>query len=357
MTARGRKLLALTGLGLALLAAATAALAIKVWRGLERPFKGYSGATETVVVAPGSSARAILGELEAKGVLADATLARAYLVYGREGAQLKAGEYLFSGPLSARQVLGKLIAGEVVERSVTVIEGLTLEEIADHLAAEGFGERDALLAAMRTPEAVRDLSPEARDLEGYLFPETYHFAAGTPAAEIVAAMVRTFRGHFTGEIIPLEPATGGLTPHQLVTLASIIEKEARRAEERPLIAAVYRNRLRQGIGLYADPTVIYALKRLGRWNGNLTRADLALDSPYNTYRFGGLPPGPIAAPGLASLEAAAAPADVPYLYFVSRNDGSHVFAATLAEHNRNVERWQRRYWRERRAAERKARPH
>jgi UPF0755 protein len=137
---------------------------------------------------------------------------------------------------------------------------------------------------------------------------------------------------------------------ELVTLASIVEKEARLAAERPLIAAVYANRLERGMGLYADPTVIYALKKAGRWDGNIRRADLALDSPYNTYRHAGLPPGPIASPGAGSLRAAAAPADVPHLYFVGRNDGSHVFATTLQEHNRNVHQWQRLYWRERRRA-------
>ena len=144
------------------------------------------------------------------------------------------------------------------------------------------------------------------------------------------------------------------TVREVVTLASVVEKEAKIPDERPLIAGVYANRLARGIALYADPTVIYALKKLGRWDGNIRRTDLRVDSPYNTYRYPGLPPGPIASPGMASLRAAAAPAEVDHLYFVSRNDGTHVFADTLAEHNRNVERWQRRYWRERRAAERAA---
>ncbi len=133
-----------------------------------------------------------------------------------------------------------------------------------------------------------------------------------------------------------------------MTLASIVEKEAQLDEERPVIAGVYRNRLDRGIGLYADPTVIFALKQLGTWDGDIRRRDLELDSPYNTYRYPGLPPGPICSPGLASLLAAATPADVPYIYFVSRNDGTHVFAETLREHNRNVDEWQRRYWRDRR---------
>ncbi|HXT19538.1 MAG TPA: endolytic transglycosylase MltG, partial [Thermoanaerobaculia bacterium] len=137
---------------------------------------------------------------------------------------------------------------------------------------------------------------------------------------------------------------------EVVTLASIVEKEAKAAAERPLIAAVYANRLERGMGLFADPTIIFALKRLGRWDGNIRRDDLALDSPYNTYRHAGLPPGPICSAGVGALTAAADPADVPYLYFVSKNDGTHVFATTLEEHNRNVATWQRRYWRDRRAA-------
>jgi UPF0755 protein len=143
---------------------------------------------------------------------------------------------------------------------------------------------------------------------------------------------------------------------EVVTLASIVEEEAKVASERPLIAAVYANRLDRGMGLFADPTIIFALKRMGRWDGNIRRRDLALDSPYNTYRHAGLPPGPICSAGVGSLLAAADPADVPYLYFVSRNDGTHVFATSLDEHNRNVATWQRRYWRERRAAAGKPTP-
>ena len=135
-----------------------------------------------------------------------------------------------------------------------------------------------------------------------------------------------------------------------MTLASLIEKETSRPDERPLVSAVYQNRMRIGMGMQCDPTVIFALQRAGRWTGNLTRENLQFDSPYNTYRYRGLPPGPIAAPGRASLEAAVAPADVPYLYFVSRNDGSHVFAATLDEHNRNVHQYQVQYFRDQRRA-------
>ena len=162
------------------------------------------------------------------------------------------------------------------------------------------------------------------------------------------ALVRNFRRRWRERVEPELPKDGGRTVRELVTLASIVEKEARLAEERALIAAVYGNRLDQGMGLFADPTVIYALKLAGRWDGNIRKADLQIDSPYNTYRKPGLPPGPIANPGLASLRAAAAPATTPYYYFVARNDGSHVFSTNAAEHNANVEKYQRQYFRDRR---------
>jgi UPF0755 protein len=336
-------------------AAAAGLAAAWAWRGLSEPFQGYVGGERLVRVEAGSGAGRILERLEAEGVLADAWLARAYLVYRLGDPPLQAGEYRFAGAATAPQVLAKLIRGDVVRHSVTVVEGLTLEETAQHLAASGFGRLEVLLDAMRDPAAIADLDPEATDLEGYLFPDTYSFAGGTPAGEVVAALVRTFRQRWASDIAALLPDPPGRTVREVVTLASIVEKEARLAGERPLVAGVYWNRLGRGMGLYADPTVIFAVKRLGRWDGNLRREDLQLDSPYNTYRYGGLPPGPIASPGLASLAAAAAPAEVPYLYFVSRNDGSHVFAETLAEHNANVERWQRRWWRERWAQERRRR--
>jgi UPF0755 protein len=326
------------------------------WWKLQRPYKGYPGAEKQVTVEPGTGASQILQKLEKEGILADAKLARTYFIYFMGEPKVQAGEYLFKGPLTTSQVLRMLVRGEVVSRFVTIIEGLTLEEIADQLARERFGRREVFLDLMRSPRLIADLDADAPDLEGYLFPETYSFASGTGEREIVETLVRTFRQRFEREVRPrLASGPPGRSLRQVVTLASIVEKEARVASERPMIAAVYSNRLQRGIGLAADPTVIYVLKRLGRWHGNLRREDLRLDSPYNTYRWAGLPPGPICSPGLASLTAAAAPADVPYLYFVARNDGTHVFAETLAEHNKNVEIWQRRYWRNRWAAERRER--
>ena len=324
------------------------------WIKLQRPYQGYAGEEKIVQVEPGMGAAQILERLQQEGVLADARLARSYLIYFMDSAAMQAGEYRFRGPLTTPQVLRMLVKGRVLTHSITVIEGLTLEEIATQLDRAGYGRRQAFLDLMRSPALVADLDPEAPDLEGYLFPETYSFARSVDERTIVQAMVKTFRDRFEKEVRPLfdrNSGGGGRTVRQLVTLASIVEKEAQVATERPLIAAVYRNRLDRGIGLMADPTVIYALKRAGRWNGNIRRDDLRMESPYNTYRWAGLPPGPICNPGLASLVAAAEPAEAPYLYFVSRNDGTHVFAETLTEHNRNVEQWQRKYWRERRAQE------
>jgi UPF0755 protein len=326
-----------------------AGLAGWAWWSLQRPYKGYPEPERQVTVASGTSATQILLNLQKEGILADARLARLYLIYRLRDPKIQAGEYLFRGALSGPQVLQMLVHGKTLSHSFTLVEGMTLEETAEQLAGEGFGRHEVFLAQMRSPQRIADLDPEARDLEGYLFPETYSFAAGTGEKDIVDMLVRTFRRRFEKYVRPrLAQDPQGRSVRHLVILASIVEKEAKAAAERPLIAAVYQNREDRKIGLAADPTVIYALKKLGRWDGNLTRDDLRMDSPYNTYRWAGLPPGPICSPGLASLEAAAAPAHVPYLYFVSRNDGTHVFAETLQEHNRNVEVWQRQYWRDRR---------
>ena len=342
------------GLGiLLLLLMVPAALAAWSWWTLQNPYKGYEGPDKLVTIAPGSGTGKILQTLQRDGVIADAKLARVYLVLKGE-PRIQAGQYRFRGPLTTAAVLSKLVKGQIVARALTLVEGLTVDEIADQLARDGYGRREAFVGLMRSPQLIADLDPDAPDLEGYLFPETYSFAIATPEKEIVETLVKTFRRRFERDVRPrLAQGPPGRTLRQVVTLASIVEKEAKAAGDRPLIAAVYTNRLKGRIGLAADPTIIYALKRLGRWDGNLHKEDLRMDSPYNTYRFAGLPPGPICSPGAASLIAAAAPADVPYLYFVSRNDGTHVFASTLAEHNRNVEIWQKKFWRDRWAAERK----
>jgi len=224
---------------------------------------------------------------------------------------------------------------------VTFREGLTVREMAAVFESAGFGSAADFIAASRNAALIKDLDPEARDLEGYLFPDTYTLPRSATAVQLIERMVNRFQKAATPELRQAATARG-LTLRQLVTLASLVEKETAKPDERPVVSGVYTNRLKIGMGLQCDPTVIYALMLAGRYDGNIRKGDLQIDSPYNTYRYAGLPPGPIAAPGEASLHAAANPADVPYLYFVSRNDGSHVFSTTLDEHNRNVNEFQRR---------------
>jgi UPF0755 protein len=334
--------------------AAAGALSWHAWNRLHAPYRGGAAASVELEVAPGSSAAAILRELEERGVIESALRARLYLTYVLDAPPLQAGEYRFELPATTPEVLDKLIRGVVVARRVTLLEGWTLEEIASHLEVSGFGDRQVFLDMMRSGDLVADLDPEAGTLEGYLFPDTYAFTRSADERQIVDTLVANFRRRLEQEVLPV---TGPIEDLRgVVTLASIVEREATLDSERPLIAGVYAHRLRIGMALYADPTVIYALQLEGRWDGNLRRRDLELDSPYNTYRYPGLPPGPICSPGVQSLLAAARPAETDYLYFVSRNDGSHVFARTLQEHNRNVERWQRQYWRERWARERRGEP-
>ena len=327
---------------------------------IEEEFQGFPGVEAVVTIPSGASVRESIQLLEQAGVLRNETLARLYWRFKLNDPVVKAGEYRFQGAASMAEVLARIQRGDVLTHRVTILEGQTYEEIARHLAAKGFGSYEVFLSEMGSPSRIVDLDGEATDLEGYLFPDTYAFARGTGESQIVDALVSTFRERLI-EARALaaamrsntnQDAVAGSAPLELrdvVILASIVEKEALLDGERPIIAGVYANRLEIGMGLYADPTIIYALKKLGTWDGNLRRRDLEMESPYNTYRSVGLPPGPICSPGLASLAAALAPADVPYLYFVSRNDGSHVFARSLAEHNRNVHEWQKLYWRKRRA--------
>ncbi|MEO8196332.1 MAG: endolytic transglycosylase MltG [Thermoanaerobaculia bacterium] len=315
------------------------------WRELHRA--GPPGEAVVFAVPAGESASQILRRLESTGRIRSALLARAWLRWGLATPPLKAGEYELAAALSTVEILGKLQRGEIRTVAVTLVEGLDVDETAQVLAAAGLGEAGRLRAEFASPERISALDPAAGQLEGYLFPDTYRFAPGTAERGIADTLVTNFRRQYEARVLPLRTAADSRSLRELVILASLVEKEAKLDSERPLIAAVYANRLRRGIGLYADPTIIHALKLLGRWNGNLTKSDLRMESPWNTYRIAGLPPGPICSPGLASLEAAALPAEVSFLYFVSRNDGSHVFADTLAEHNRNVERWQKRPWRSR----------
>jgi UPF0755 protein len=315
---------------------------------IREPYRGYSGAEQFVEIPAGAGTKAIGDRLIAAGVIRDPMTYRIALWLSGNAKHLKAGEYRFDRPMTPETVIAKIAHGDVYVINLTFPEGLTIAEMARIFESHGFGPSSAFVEAANDATPIHALDPEAKDLEGYLFPETYALPRRTDAGRLVRMMVDRFTRVFTADLRQAAEARG-LSVRQAVTLASIVEKETARRDERPVVAAVYANRLRIGMGLQCDPTVIYALLRAGRYGGNLHKDDLSFDSPYNTYRYRGLPPGPIAAPGKGSLEAALHPAETDFLYFVSRNDGSHEFARTLDEHNRNVQQFQVQYFRDRRA--------
>ena len=306
-----------------------------------QPYKGYAANEQFVDIPPGTGPAEIGRRLSNAGVIRDRLTFRIELVRSGNGRRLQAGEYRFDKPMTVREVVSKIARGDVYILPITFREGLTIREMSGLYESKGFGAAGEFMKAASDARPIHGIDPAAKNLEGYLFPDTYAMPRQSTPEQLVARMVAGFEKALTPEL-RAQAEGRGLSVRDLVTLASLVEKETGKAEERPLVAAVYANRLSIGMGLQCDPTVIYALQRADRYTGNLTREDLQFDSPYNTYRYRGLPPGPIAAPGRASLEAAANPADVPYLYFVSRGDGSHVFATTLDEHNRNVYEFQKR---------------
>lgn len=295
-------------------------------------------APRLIVVPPGASFARVAERLEAEGVIAGAFEFKVLSRLRGNAHSIKAGEYDFQGPAAPGKVLDRLIAGDVRRIRFTVPEGLNLAEIAAKLEAEGHGDKTAFLTLARDAVFISSLGLDVPSLEGYLFPETYTLESGTSEDQLIKAMVDQFRARLDPAL--KEAAAGrGLDLHQLVTLASIIQKEAGNDEEMPVISGVFHNRLRLRMPLQADPTVIYGI---ADFDGNLTRNHLNTPSPYNTYRMRGLPSGPIASPGEEALRAAALPAAVDYLYFVSRGDGTHVFSETLKEHNSMVRRFQLR---------------
>ena len=332
-----------------LLVIAAAGAGVWVYLRAGTPYKGFSGEEQFVDIPQGAGSRTIGDRLVQGGVVRDHLTFRVALWLTGQGRHLKAGEYRFDRAMTPAEVVDKLARGDVFVIRLTFPEGLTSFEMAKIFESHGLGTAASFVEAAKDVSAVRAVDPQAKSLEGYLFPETYAVPRRTDAPKLVQLMVAQFEHAWTPAL--REAATAQyLSVHDAVTLASIVEKETAQPVERPTVAAVYENRLRIGMPLQCDPTVIYALQRAGRYTGNLRRDDLMFDSPYNTYRYPGLPPGPIAAPGKGSLEAAAAPAAVEYVYFVSRNDGTHEFARTLDEHNRNVQRWQVQYFRDQRAA-------
>ncbi len=311
------------------------------------PYQGYRRQA-VVIVEQGMGRRAIADRLAARGVLYSRWPFLFY-AYFYAGHTLKAGEYLFDRPRSPASVFHQLERGEVRVYALTIPEGWTHWEIADEVARRNLANRDAFLRATENPELIRSLAPEAASLEGYLFPDTYYFARPSSPEQMVSTMVERFRRVYSGlRQAASERASEGtnpqnLTPHQLVTLASLVEKETGAAGERGLIASVFTNRLRRRFLLACDPTVIYAARLAagGEFDGIIHQSDLDRKSPYNTYLHVGLPPGPIASPGRAALAAALNPPQSDYFYFVSNTQGGHFFARTFTEHDRNVARYRR----------------
>jgi len=287
-----------------------------------------------VLLRPGYSTRRIAAELKSAKVIRSEYSFVIWHFFHRKHS-LKAGEYLFESPANEIDVHKRLVRGDIYVYTVVIPEGYTMFDIANAIQESGLGSRDEFLKIAQSETAlVSDLAPEAHSLEGYLFPNTYQFTRTQSMPEMVSAMVKQFR-QIAQQI--------GLTNdvQKTVTMASIIEKETGIPDERPLVASVYYNRLANHIALDADPSVIYAELLNGNYQGALHHADMRIDSPYNTYRHPGLPPGPIGNPGKSSLEAAMHPAQTDYYYFVSDGNGRHRFAHSLEEHNRNVAAYRR----------------
>jgi UPF0755 protein len=319
---------------------ALAAVGLWIHHDWRTPYGEFSKGGLFVEIPRGTS-RAAIAELLASNDVIRSSASFRLLASINPRANLRAGEYLFDRPRTPQEIFRMLIEGRVYLHTFTVPEGYTLLDIADTVARERLATREAFLAAARDPEAVRDLAPKARTLEGFLFPDTYKFPRGVTPQKIAEAMVHRFR-QVWGALPEKGPVADGPGALEIITMASLVERETAVLEERPRVASVFYNRLRQGVALDCDPTVIYALRQEGLYTGKLNSSDLRFDSPYNTYQHRGLPPGPIANPGEASLRAALAPENTDYFYFVADAEGHHVFSRTLAEHNRNVARYRRR---------------
>ncbi len=285
---------------------------------------------QVLLFPAGSSSKAIAAELQRTGVIRS-QFAFQLIHYAMPKKRLKAGEYRFTRAASGLEVFQRIARGDVLLHTVVVPEGYNIFEIAAAIQGAGLVKKEEFLAVARDGALVHSIDPHARSLEGYLFPDTYQFSRTMSARDMAAAMVRQFQRQ--AQLL-------GLTQdaHRLVTLASIVEKETAAADERPEVASVYTNRLAKNMALAADPTVVYAALLRGDYRGTIYQSDLQSDSPYNTYKFAGLPPGPIANPGAASLRAAMHPAQTPYLFFVAAGDGSgrHHFSGSFEEHERNV---------------------
>jgi len=312
-----------------------------IWYGITKPYQNFAAEGVFVDLPHGASQRHVAYLLRANGVVRSAL---AFEIYARRHPKrtLQAGEYFFDHAMTGSEVFWKLANGQVYQQPFTVREGETMFDIARELEAGKFMRAGDFLYAAGDPALIRDFAPGAQTLEGFLFPATYELPRHPVASELTAEMVHKFKEEWKRIAPPSETVPGD---HRLmtrmVTMASLVERETPKSEERPLVAGAFENRIRKGMRLQCDPTVIYGMERLGKYNGSLTGKDLSFESPYNTYEHAGLPPGPIGNPGEASLRAAMHPAETNYLYFVANTRGGHFFSETLAEHNKNVVKYRR----------------
>ncbi|HMI39313.1 MAG TPA: endolytic transglycosylase MltG [Nitrospiraceae bacterium] len=298
--------------------------------------------SQVVVIPDGSTFQHVAVLLEHERLIKSSSI---FVLFGKSQSadrKVHAGEYELNPGMTPAEILSKLLNGQVLLHPLTIPEGLTLTQIADLVSQQGLTDREEFLRLAKDREFIVSLGIKAETLEGYLYPNTYKFPRGIKAREVLVAMVEQL-GQEVGPDLLARMQELKMTMHEVLTLASVIEKETGSGGERPEISAVFHNRLKKHIPLQSDPTVIYGLPA---FDGNLHKKDLSSPSPYNTYRVQGLPPGPIANPGIQAIRATLYPSDSRSLYFVSRNDGTHQFSATLIEHNKAVEKYQKRPFRQ-----------
>lgn len=331
---------------LVLLLVAGAAGAVAVYQAIKwaeepvAPAPQYSP-PKIVSIPDGSTFQQVAALLEREQLIKSRS---AFVLLGRSQSadrKIRAGEYELNAGMAPAEILSKLLSGQVVLHPFTIPEGLTMAQIAEIVSQQGLADRDELMRLVRDRAFIASLGIQADTLEGYLYPDTYKFPKSAKAKDIVTTMVEHLRQVY-GLDLQARAQELNLTQHEVLTLASVIEKETGANEEREEISAVFHNRLKKRIPLQSDPTVIYGLPA---FDGNIRKKDLSSPSPYNTYRVAGLPPGPIANPGIQAIRAALYPSNSRALYFVSKNDGTHQFSATLTEHNQAVEKYQKRPFR------------